>query len=190
MDRLKKFSTILGFLIATLVLFWAVSIGVTKSEQNECLKWAQMAKERPDFYLTDAEQAQCDHYNIEVFGEEKKESSYYEHDYTQKGFASWYDYDLTGDKTDQKCTLDREPCYSQRTDTCASRDYPRGTYLEVRPVKLTRSIHSPAVYCRVNDYGPADMTRVIDLSSHAFQQLTDLHVGLLEVTISEVKTED
>lgn len=38
----------------------------------ECLKWEDQAKMLPNFYLTEAEQAQCDYYNIQVFNEEAR----------------------------------------------------------------------------------------------------------------------
>lgn len=165
----------------TLILFALIAgivHGINKSEQNECRKWAQMADERPDFYITDWQRAQCEHWGIPV---EKKQprgkieatrsvKRYYD------GTASWYDYALGHE--DQKCTPDREPCYSQQNDTCASRDYDRGTMLVV-------TTDSKKVVCRVNDYGPADTTRIIDLSSHAFAQLAPLSAGLITVTVQE-----
>jgi len=91
--------------------------------------------------------------------------------------ASWYDYDLNA--SDQKCrSLD---CYSMTNDTCASRDYVRGTILSVRATESGKIIT-----CRVNDYGPELGTgRAIDLSSHAFKQLADLKIGLINVTIKQ-----
>ncbi len=93
--------------------------------------------------------------------------------------ASWYDYSLVGDS--QQCTEDIMPCYSQINDTCASREYPRKTKLKV-------TYNGASVICRVNDYGPAEETeRAIDLSSHAFKTLAPLSVGLINVTIEEIK---
>lgn len=84
--------------------------------------------------------------------------------------ASWLDYHLP-----------EAPDYSKNYDTCASRDYPRGTRLMVA-TKTGKS-----VVCRVNDYGPEAWTGVqLDLSSHAFAQLAPLSQGLVEVTIEEV----
>lgn len=84
--------------------------------------------------------------------------------------ASWLDYHLP-----------EAPDYSKNYDTCASRDYPRGTRLMV----ATQA--GKSVVCRVNDYGPEEWTGVqLDLSSHAFAQLAPLSQGLVEVTIEEV----
>jgi len=84
--------------------------------------------------------------------------------------ASWYDYDLPD-----------YPDYSKAHSTCASRDYPKGTVLNVW--------HGmDMVSCYVNDYGPEESTRRdIDLSSHAFDELAPLSVGLLEVEIAPIK---
>ena len=95
--------------------------------------------------------------------------------------ASWYDYALGS--ADQRCTQDREPCYSQRAETCASRDYPRGTRLKV---SYNKNNLNTSVICRVNDYGPEEWTgRHIDLSSYAFKKLAPLKWGLITVTIEE-----
>jgi rare lipoprotein A (peptidoglycan hydrolase) len=88
--------------------------------------------------------------------------------------ASWYDYDFN--RKDQKCRSN--DCYSMFNSTCASRDYERGTILTVR-------YKDKEIKCRVNDYGPADLTRDIDLSSYAFSQLEPLKLGLINVEISE-----
>lgn len=83
--------------------------------------------------------------------------------------ASWYDYHLP-----------EAPDYSKHYDTCASRDYAKGTMLKV-------TYKDKSVVCRVNDYGPEAWTdRQIDLSSHAFAQLSSLSRGLLNVSIQEV----
>jgi len=106
---------------------------------------------------------------------------------TQTGIGSWYDYALVGD---QKCTPEREPCYSKLNDTCASRDHQKGTILFVThkvysdgPLSVSRWVR-----CRVNDYGPEEWTgRMIDLSSHAFAQLAPLDIGVINVTVEVVK---
>ena len=89
----------------------------------------------------------------------------------QYATASWYDYSLEGASS-----------YSKEHDTCASRDYPKGSMLEVK------SVNGNKVVCKVNDYGPEVWTdRQLDLSSHAFEQLAPLDLGLITVTIQEVK---
>ena len=63
--------------------------------------------------------------------------------------------------------------------TCASRRFPRGTYLDVKNVSNGRH-----VICRVNDYGPEAWTgRVIDLSRGSFRQVDNLGRGTIPVEI-------
>jgi len=92
---------------------------------------------------------------------------------TYHSITSWYDYELPDD-----------PDYSKKHNTCASRDFPKGTIL------LVESLNGYSVECRVNDYGPdikLHPDRMLDLSSHAFEQLAPLDLGLITVTIQEVK---
>ena len=44
----------------------ALQVGVNRSEAAECHKWAQMATERPDFYLTSWQAQQCAAHNITI----------------------------------------------------------------------------------------------------------------------------
>jgi rare lipoprotein A (peptidoglycan hydrolase) len=63
--------------------------------------------------------------------------------------------------------------------TCASRTFPRGTYL-----KVTDLDNGASMVCLVNDYGPAAWTgRVIDLSRGSFRQIDNLGVGTIPVQI-------
>lgn len=110
-----------------------------------------------------------------------------------KGKVSWYDYSL--ETKDQKCSQG-EVCYSKIANTCASRDYPRGTELTViYETKERWEVDQnywikviKTVSCRVNDYGPEEETgRILDLSSHAFEQFTPLSKGILDVKIEVIK---
>lgn len=63
--------------------------------------------------------------------------------------------------------------------TCASRTFPRGTFLQV-----TNLNNNLQVVCRVNDYGPEAWTgRVIDLSRGSFRVVSNLGVGTIPVSI-------
>jgi hypothetical protein len=63
--------------------------------------------------------------------------------------------------------------------TCASRTFPRGTYLLVKNLRNSRT-----VVCRVNDYGPAAWTgRVVDLSRGSFNQVDSLGTGTIPVEL-------
>ncbi|HSX02470.1 MAG TPA: septal ring lytic transglycosylase RlpA family protein [Candidatus Saccharimonadia bacterium] len=64
--------------------------------------------------------------------------------------------------------------------TCASRTFPRGTYLRVKDL-----YNGHSVVCLVNDYGPEIWTgRVIDLSRGSFREVDDLGRGTIPVEIS------
>jgi hypothetical protein len=63
--------------------------------------------------------------------------------------------------------------------TCASRTFPRGTYLLVKNLRNNRT-----VVCRVNDYGPEAWTgRIIDLSRGSFSEIDSLGAGTAPVEL-------
>ncbi len=63
--------------------------------------------------------------------------------------------------------------------TCASRTFPRGTFLLVKDTENGRTM-----VCRVNDYGPEVWTgRIIDLSRGSFRQVADLGRGTIPVEL-------
>lgn len=63
--------------------------------------------------------------------------------------------------------------------TCASRTYPRGTFLHV-----TNLYNGRTVICRVNDYGPEAWTgRIIDLSRGSFSAVDSLGRGTIPVEL-------
>jgi len=63
--------------------------------------------------------------------------------------------------------------------TCASRTFPRGTYLQVKDL-----YNGNTVVCRVNDYGPEAWTgRIIDLSRGSFRQVDSLGRGTIPVEL-------
>lgn len=63
--------------------------------------------------------------------------------------------------------------------TCASRTFPRGTYLQV-----TDQYNGHTMVCRVNDYGPEAWTgRIIDLSRGSFTQIDSLGRGTIPVEL-------
>lgn len=80
-----------------------------------------------------------------------------------KGLASWYAW--TG------------------TLACASRDYPKGTYL-----KVSNPANGKSVVVVVNDYGPQEWTgRIIDLDKVAFGKLASVGAGVIDVKVQEIK---
>jgi hypothetical protein len=87
-----------------------------------------------------------------------------EHPERAQGTASWYRF--------------------RGCDCAASRDYPRGTLLEVARADVPQR----RVTVKVNDYGPEAWTgRVIDLDAVAFKKLGSTRLGLLTVTVKPVK---
>jgi len=63
--------------------------------------------------------------------------------------------------------------------TCASRTFPRGTYLLVKDL-----YNGHTVVCHVNDYGPEAWTgRIIDLSRGSFRAVDDLGRGTIPVEL-------
>jgi len=63
--------------------------------------------------------------------------------------------------------------------TCASRTFPRGTYLLVKDLE-----NGHTMICRVNDYGPEVWTgRIIDLSRGSFVQIDNLSRGTIPVEL-------
>lgn len=91
----------------------------------------------------------------------------------QYGVCSWYNYDFN--RADQKCR--DSSCWSLYHSTCASRDFPRYSTLIVRRLDTGKEIE-----CYVNDV-IGDPTRIIDLSSFAFNQLAPLKIGLIDVSV-------
>jgi rare lipoprotein A (peptidoglycan hydrolase) len=67
---------------------------------------------------------------------------------------------------------------SKTRATCASRDFPRYSYLIV-----TNLDNGKSVRCFVNDY-IEHPDRHVDLSSHAFKQIANLKLGLIQVKIT------
>lgn len=46
-------------LIALMVIFWAIAIGWQRQEQYECIRWADEAKDRPNYFYADWQKEQC-----------------------------------------------------------------------------------------------------------------------------------
>jgi len=81
--------------------------------------------------------------------------------------ASWYHYEINGQR------------WSENHRTAASREFPRGTMVEV-----TNKANGKTVQVLINDFGPdakVHPDRELDLSWYAFSQIADPRVGLIEV---------
>ena len=94
------------------------------------------------------------------------------------GWASWYSTKDKGVKTE---TANGER-FDDSKATCASWDYPFGTYL-----KVTNSENGRSIICRVNDRGPnLKLNRAIDLTKSAFQKISVLDDGIIKVSVKRL----
>jgi len=162
---MKKSIQIILTFAAVGLFIGIVETGVRENEKLECEQWQKESVEFRLWYATDWQIAQCQNYGIELKKFEPKK--------VYSGKVSWYNYSL--DTNDQKCTENLRPCYSELNNTCASRDFVRGTILKV-------SLGNKSVLCRVNDYVENEAV-ILDLSSHAFAELADLKIGIIDVSI-------
>jgi len=181
---MKTFLKIVLIVGAVALFIHAISYSANRQEKKECYNWQNQAQIYPSFYLLEWQKQQCDHWGIDVLPKPAPQEPKNE---PGEGLASWYDYDLR--TSDQRCLEENEPCHSQVATTCASRDYPRGSVLKVsypQPLEADGLFHPyfyKAITCLVNDYGPADKSRIIDLSSYAFGMLAEPSLGLIRVKV-------
>ena len=94
------------------------------------------------------------------------------------GIASWYSESDPGINIQ---TANGE-VFDDSELTCASWDFPFGTYLRV-----TRLTNDQSITCRVNDRGPSKrLKRMIDLSKRSFEEIAPLRLGLIMVKVEVV----
>ena len=96
---------------------------------------------------------------------------------SQLGKASYY-----ANKYHGRTTANGE-VFSQNAETAAHLDLPFGT-----KVKVTNLANNKSVIVRINDRGPYVRGRVIDLSLGMFKKIADPKVGVIDVSISVLKT--
>ncbi|MGK5733663.1 septal ring lytic transglycosylase RlpA family protein [Streptomyces sp. URMC 124] len=89
--------------------------------------------------------------------------------------ASWYG--APEEMLDGLPTASGEP-FDPEALTAASRDLRFGTRVQVTNVET-----GDAVMVRINDRGPRDRNRCIDLSRAAFEEIADIDQGLVRVTL-------
>jgi rare lipoprotein A len=97
----------------------------------------------------------------------------------QIGKASWYGGKFNGRKTANGETYDMYDL------TCAHRTLPLGSWIRVTNLKNKKSI-----MLRVNDRGPIEPSRIVDLSFAAAERLGMNMEGLAKVRIEEVNPSD
>lgn len=93
-------------------------------------------------------------------------------DYDEVGYASWYGTELGG-----RPTANGESFIPDAV-TAAHRTLPLPSYVEVTRLDTGRTI-----LVRINDRGPADPNRLIDLSAGAAEQLGITDVGMVQVRV-------
>jgi|SRR5690242_11513387 rare lipoprotein A len=97
--------------------------------------------------------------------------------FTQVGLASWY-----GNAHAGKRTASGEP-FDPSALTAAHRTLPLGTVVRVVNLSNRRSVE-----VRINDRGPADTSRIIDLSKRAAEALDFITDGTTRVRIDLVRS--
>lgn len=158
--------------ITTLILLTSGLISITqncpKFEQEQALD-TQTAQDEPETSVGGQILAKTRLVAIDPYVDGDQEPRYR---FGTVGVASYYDYTLDGIE------------WSKSHNTCASRDHKRYS-----TIRVTNPANGKSVDCYVNDYGPEigqTPERIIDLSSHAFNQIADLKLGLIEVIIEEI----
>lgn len=100
-------------------------------------------------------------------------------DYDEVGYASWYGNELAGRPTANGEAFDPDGV------TAAHRTLPLPSYVEVTRLDTGRTI-----LVRINDRGPADPNRVIDLSAGAAEQLGITDMGMVQVRVRRTNPVD
>ena len=95
---------------------------------------------------------------------------------TVEGIASYYSYGFNGKKTASG------EIFNKNAFTAAHREFPFGTLLRV-----TNLSNNESVEVTVNDRGPFEKGRIIDLSEAAARAIGMIQVGTAEVKIQVLK---
>ena len=97
--------------------------------------------------------------------------------FAETGEASWY-----GNKYQGKPTASGEP-FDMYAYTAANRTLPFGTVIRVTNLKNNKSVK-----VRVNDRGPTQKSRIVDLSYQAAKDIGLLHDGVVPVKVETIST--
>lgn len=60
----QKLFAILFFIAIAVAFFFALKMGVDRSEQAECIQWREQAAEYPLWYSTQWQREQCEHWKL------------------------------------------------------------------------------------------------------------------------------
>ncbi len=91
------------------------------------------------------------------------------------GVASWYGQNFHGQKTANG------EVYNKHKFTCASNKYPLGTWL-----KVTNTRNGRSVILKVNDRMHPRMTRIVDVSRAAAEELKMVNAGVVKVIVENL----
>jgi len=105
------------------------------------------------------------------------QNSRFEKGKTIKGKASWYGKHFHGKKTASG------EKYNMNNLTAANKTLPFGTIVRVKNLDNNRSVK-----VKINDRGPFIKGRMIDLSKAAFEKISPLEVGVLNVEVTILDT--
>lgn len=97
------------------------------------------------------------------------------HGKIQYSIASWYGHAFHGKQTASGQLFDMHGF------TCAHRTYPFGTWL-----KITNTVNNKTTFCVVNDRGPFEVIRDLDLSFAAAKVLDMISLGICVVRIEHM----
>lgn len=97
------------------------------------------------------------------------------HGKIQYAVASWYGHAFHGKQTASGQLFDMHGF------TCAHRTYPFGTWL-----KITNTVNNKSTFCVVNDRGPFEVIRDLDLSFAAAKVLDMISLGICVVRIEHM----
>ena len=61
---MNKLITTIAIIVAVIFFALAINHGIKLHEKNECLRWREEAGIYPNYYLTDWQVKQCEHYGL------------------------------------------------------------------------------------------------------------------------------
>jgi rare lipoprotein A len=114
--------------------------------------------------------------STEITQNDDLQSNNEQYSQTETGFASYYNDTFHGDPTASG------ELYDKNGLTAAHREYPFGTL-----VRVTNLDNGKSVVVRINDRGPHQKERIIDVSGQAARELDLVRMGVAKVTIEVVE---
>jgi rare lipoprotein A len=96
----------------------------------------------------------------------------------QYSVASWYGHDFHGRQTASG------QLFNMHALTCAHKSYPFGTWL-----RITNILNNKSTFCVVNDRGPFEAARDLDLSFAAAKVIDMISLGICSVRIEYMGTD-